>query len=215
MSYRIRMGTVVAAGAAFVFLALAAGCSLNTMPTKDVWFTQHYPIMQDFERTAYRSLSEKGKADFQSLFWSFRTATAKDTFDARMAYVKQTYARENSRQPWNTDRARVYLLNGTPASVDFDQNTSFNLTNLPGEVNPATDRTKEDVDAVRAEVWLYPFEKYRITYTFLFVKPSQWKMGPTNDRRLGELENFSKTVVFGVTDEAKYKEALAALETKK
>ncbi len=215
MSYRFRMGTVFPAGAGFLFLILAAACSLNTMPTKDVWFTQHYPIMQDFERTAYRSLTEKGKMDFQELFWSSRSAESKEAFDTRMAYVKKTLWKENSQQPWNTDRGRVYLLSGSPASIDYDQNTDFNLTRLPGETAQSADRTREDVGANRAEIWTYPFNRYRIVYTFVFVKPSQWKQVLSSDRYIQEFEDFCKTETFAIQDEAKYKEALAGLAMKK
>jgi hypothetical protein len=45
--------TFLALGAIFLTVLAAAGCGINTMPTKDVWFTQHYIIMQDFEQREF------------------------------------------------------------------------------------------------------------------------------------------------------------------
>ena len=58
-----------AAGALLALVSLAS-CGVRMMPSKDAWYTQQYPIMQDFERTAYRTLSEAGKKEFQDLFWA-------------------------------------------------------------------------------------------------------------------------------------------------
>ncbi|MCK7540036.1 MAG: hypothetical protein MZV63_58575 [Marinilabiliales bacterium] len=37
-----------------------AGRAAAAIPKKDAWYTQHYVIMQDFEKKAYRKLSERG-----------------------------------------------------------------------------------------------------------------------------------------------------------
>jgi hypothetical protein len=87
---------------------------------------------------------------------------------------------------------------------------------LPGQTADTTSRSNEDVAANRAEVWTYPFDKYFIRYTFYFVQPSQWRITQTTGSHyLGDLENYNKTVTFGIVDEAQYKQALAALDKKK
>jgi GWxTD domain-containing protein len=207
--------TFLALGAIFLTVLAAAGCGINTMPTKDVWFTQHYIIMQDFERSAYRSLSNEGKKAFQELFWSARTQDARSTFDARLEYVKENFWKENSQQPWNTDRSRVYLLNGSPASIDVDQNNSWAISGASSVLTQATDRSNEDVAANRAELWIYPYDQYLIKYTFVFVQPYQWKITTTTGSRyLGDFENYNRNVTFGITDLERYQQALAALEKK-
>lgn len=173
-----------ALGAIFLSVLALTARGVGAMPKKDAWFTQHYIIMQDFERKAYRALSVDGR-------------------------------KENARQPWNTDRSRVYLLNGSPASIDVDQNANWGSIGLPGEMRQATDRTNEDVAANRAEVWTYQYDKYLINYIFAFVQPYQWKITQTTGNRyLGELEDFNRNVTFGITDLEKYKQDLAALEKK-
>ena len=202
-------------GAAVLSLLALAACGVNTMPTKDAWFTQHYIIMQDFERTAYRALSTEGRKAFQELFWAVRTQDAQAMYRARLDYVIKNFWKENSQQPWNTDRSRVYLLNGSPASIDYDQNVSFAQA-VGGQMAPATDRTNEDVGANRAEVWIYPYDKYFIKYTFAFVQPYQWKITQTTGNRyLGELETFNKNITFGIVDLEKYKQELADLQKTK
>jgi GWxTD domain-containing protein len=202
---------------AVVVLALGvAAAGASGIPRKDVWYTQHYFIMQDFERKLYKDLSEEGRKGFQELFWTVRTPEARAKFDARMDHIMKNFKPENRSQPWNTDRGRVYLLNGSPASIDYDQNNSFAMTALPGSGSVATDRTNEDLGANRAEIWIYPYDQFFIKYTFAFVQPNQWRITQTTGNRyLGELENYNKTVTFGVADEAAYKQALDALAKKK
>lgn len=200
---------------------LALVCGLATVltaaiPKKDVWYTQHYFIMQDFERKAYKDLSEEGRKGFQDLFWSVRTSEQKAKFQSRMDFVNLNFKQENRAQPWNTDRGRVYLLNGSPASVDFDQNNNWAMTAMPGSMASASDRTNEDVGANRAEIWVYSYDKYFIKYTFAFVQPNQWRITQTTGNRyLGELETYNRTVTFGVQDAAAYKQALDGLAKKK
>jgi GWxTD domain-containing protein len=215
MNHGNKPRTFLALGVIFLTVLALAGCGINTMPTKDVWFTQHYIIMQDFERSAYRSLSAEGKKAFQELFWSARTQDARATFDARLEYVKENFWKENSQQPWNTDRSRVYLLNGSPASIDVDQNNSWAMSGSPTAMTQASDRTNEDVAANRAERWTYQYDKYLINYIFAFVQPYQWKITTTTGSRyLGDFENYNRTVTFGITDLERYQQALAALEKK-
>ena len=198
----------------FSILTFAARASA-AIPKKDAWYTQHYIIMQDFERKLYRDLSIEGRKKFQDLFWAARTPEARAKFQARLDYVIKNFWKENSKQPWNTDRGRTYLLNGSPASIDYDQNVSFG-TMLPGQVADNANRSGEDVGANRGEIWIYPFDQYFIKYTFAFVQPSQWRITQTTGNRyLGELETFNKKVTFGLVDEAAYKQSLEGLAKNK
>jgi GWxTD domain-containing protein len=204
-------------GVALLFI-LAILClparGVSAIPKKDAWYTQHYIIMQDFERKAYRTLSVDGRKVFQELFWAVRTQDARAIYRARLEYVKKNFWKENNQQPWNTDRSRVYLLNGSPVSIDVDQNASW-AGALPGQMAAATDRSNEDVGANRGEAWTYSYNRYFVKYNFIFVQPSQWKVVNAGDRYRGELEDYSKNVTFGITDLEKYKQDLAALDKKK
>jgi len=110
-------------------LALAAltACGVQMIPAKDAWFTRHYPIMQNFERDLYRTLTDPAKDEFQKIFWAARDPKSLEIFRERMAFVLNAFKRENAKQPWNTDRGRVYLLNGPPAAIDIDQNTDWGV----------------------------------------------------------------------------------------
>jgi GWxTD domain-containing protein len=201
----------------FLLTIVAAGARVSAaIPKKDIWYTQHYTIMQNFERKLYRDLSAEGRQGFQELFWAHRTAEARGKFQVRMDYVMKNFKPENRNQPWNTDRGRVYLLNGAPASVDYDQNVSFNAQFLmPGQTSDQPGRSSEDLGANRAEIWVYPYDQYFIKYTFAFIQPNQWRITQaTGNRYLGELENFNKTATFGIVDEAAYKQALDRLAKK-
>jgi len=50
-----------ALGAIFLSVLALTARGVGSMPKKDAWFTQHYIIMQDFERKAYRELSVDGR----------------------------------------------------------------------------------------------------------------------------------------------------------
>lgn len=203
----------------FLALASAAACSMAMMPSKDPWYAQHYFVMQDYERNNYRSLTEAGKLEFQKLFWEARPVEAKKVFDSRMAFIEINFKRENFEQPWNTDRARVYLLNGKPAHVDQRQNDSWGMqvpVGVPGGVT--AERAGEDVGASTVEVWSYPFENQVVEYGFLFQPPNKWKQaqgGARESRYIGGLEVQNRIGVFGVADEDQYKQKLEALKAVK
>ncbi|HVP91917.1 MAG TPA: GWxTD domain-containing protein [Terriglobales bacterium] len=187
------------------------------MPAKDVWYAQHYFIMQDFERTMYRTLSEAAKIEFQDLFWSARDPASRTTFQERLSYIMNAFKRENSRQPWNTDRGRIYLLNGPPAAIDVDQNISWG-TQLGPPAYVAIDRSNEDVQAYRTEVWTYSIQNQYVKYAFIFAAPNEWKLSPAlvaGSMYIGELESYSKTVTFAIRDPETYRQGLEALEKKK
>lgn len=213
---RPRSWSMFLAAGAVLFSVLTVAASVSAaIPKKDAWYTQHYIVMQDFERKLYRDLSVAGRQSFQDLFWAARTPEARGKFQARLEYVIKNFWKENSKQPWNTDRGRTYLLNGAPASIDYDQNVNFG-TLLPGQFADNASRSTEDVGGNRAEVWVYPYDQYFIQYTFAFIQPSQWRRTQTTGSRyLGELETFNKTVTFGIVDEASYKQGLDGLAKKK
>jgi GWxTD domain-containing protein len=205
-------------GAADVLLAVwLASCGVDMMPTKDVWYTQHYSIMQDFERSVYRTLSETGKKEFPDVFWAARDPASRTIFQERLGYIMDAYKRENSSQPWNTDRGRIYLLNGPPAAIDVDQNTDWGIR-IGQSANSAVDRSNEDVQAYRAEVWTYSLPRHDVKYAFTFVAPAGWKLSPalvSGNRYIVELENYNKTVTFGIRDPERYIQSLESLQKKK
>lgn len=212
MSESDRAGKLWAIGAILGMVLGLTAVHSAAIPRKDTWYTQHYVIMQDFERKAYKDLSVEGRKGFQELFWTVRTPEARAKFQARLDYVMLNFKQENRNQPWNTDRGRTFLLNGSPASVDYDQNNNWAM----GSGATPSDRTNEDVGANRAEIWIYPYDKYFIRYTFAFVQPTQWRITQTTGSRyLGELETYNKNVTFGIADEAAYKQALDGLAKKK
>jgi len=206
----------------FFFILVLTGCGLNYLPSKDSWYAKHYFIMQDFERDTYKKLTDAGRLEFQKLFWEVRSPLAKQQFDARIAYIEKVYKTENHTQPWNTDRARVYLLNGPPASIDYRQNNDWMMSIQQGTGNTSSqdvnDRSNEDIQANTAEVWLYPYDKYFVYYVFTFSSPNSWKLSPytyQNNRYLQQLEQLNKDLTYRINDEDAYKAKLAALPHKK
>ncbi|HAR36258.1 MAG TPA: hypothetical protein DCR87_05020 [Acidobacteria bacterium] len=202
----------------FVF---SAACGVGMLPSKDSWYAKHYFIMHDFEREAYKKLTDAGRLQFQTLFWEARQPVAKENFDTRIAYIERVFKTENRSQPWNTDRARVYLLNGSPASIDYRQNTDWvtNTVNQPGRsgTQQISDRSNEDIQANTAEIWVYPYDKYFVYYIFTFSPPNTWKLNPStyqNNQYLQALENLNKDLTYGIVDEAAYKAKLEALPHK-
>ncbi|MCJ7487893.1 MAG: GWxTD domain-containing protein [Candidatus Aminicenantes bacterium] len=209
-----------AMGAIFLTVLSLPVRGVSAIPKKDVWYTQHYIIMQDFERKVYRKLSVNGRTAFQELFWAARTSDARAIFQARLEYVKKIFWKENNQQPWNTDRSRLYLLNGSPAAIDYDQNANWAstaaLTGMGGAV--ATDRSNEDVAANRAEIWTYSYSRFFIKYGFVFVAPNSWRSSTppaAGTQYRGQFEDFSRNVTFGIVELEKYKQDLAGLNKKK
>lgn len=207
----------------FIVLMLA-GCGFQMSPSKDPWFAQHYYIMQDFEMAAYKALAPAAKLEFQKLFWDVRAPASKQEFDKRMAFILETFKKENARQPWNTDRARVYLLNGNPAQVEYKQNDAWALGGGGAVGAQRTgaqgidDRGGEDVSANTAEEWTYRYQNFLVRYNFAFSRPNSWVMrqaSQTNtegNRYLGQLELQNKLQTYGILDEKQYKEKLEALK---
>jgi len=201
-----------------IVLGAMAGI-VNALP-KDAWYTQHYFLMQDFERKAYKGLSANGRLEFQKLYWEFRSPAVKEEFDRRMAYIMPTYKNENSTQPWNTDRARIYLLNGRPAGVEQRQNDfwSGQVTPPGAQAGVAQDRTGEDIQGRTLEIWSYPFERQVVAYAFSFQPPNKWvqvQISASGGRYIQGLEKRSRVQTWGPSDEDAYKVKLAALKAVK
>jgi len=196
---------------------LLAACGIQMSPSKDSWYAQQYFIMQDFERTAYKSLFPAVRVEFQKLFWEVRSPASKQEFDKRLDYIANNFKKENFKQPWNTDRARVFLLNGNPAQIDYKQNTAWALRVVPGAGGAAVtdDRSGEDVGGNTAEVWTFRYDKFLVDYIFTFSKPNSWVLNPATfqgNRYLGALEFQNKLQTYGIVDEKQYKEKLKALK---
>jgi GWxTD domain-containing protein len=195
-----------------------ASCGISSMPSRDEWYTKHYYIMQDFERDAYKHLSPAARLEFQKLFWEARDPKSKAVFDERMDYVMKTYKRDNYRQPWNCDRARIYLLNGPPNDVESKQNNDFATSvaqGVGGGVASGSDRTNEDVSAVYQEVWTYRWDIYLVNYTFTFRQPNEWRYSSGSGRYLGELEKWSKVNTYGILNRGDYDLKLEGLKSVK
>lgn len=190
----------------------AMACGMNSLPSKDSWYAMHFFIMQDFERNAYRSMSENGRLEFQKIFWTERNPQIKAEFDKRMDYIDKNFRRENFNQPWNTDRSRVYLLNGSPASIEYKQNDAWPGL---GGVAAANDRSNEDIQANTLEVWSYPYDRTIVAYGFTFQPPNKWKaaaMAAGGARYIGQFEAYSKSQVWGPKDPEGYGRKLDELK---
>jgi GWxTD domain-containing protein len=189
---------------------------LNAMP-KDNWYAQHYFLMQDFERKAYKGLTANGKLEFQKVYWEFRTAAQKEEFDRRIAYIMPTFKNENSSQPWNTDRARIYLLNGRPAGVDQRQNDAWTSQRVPpgAMTGGSRDRSGEDIQGSTLEIWSYPYDRRVCEYAFTFQPPNKWvqvQISASGGRYIQGLEKRSRVETWGPSDEEAYKARLAELK---
>lgn len=201
----------IAMGTAFLLIAAAlvpASCGISLAPSRDTWYTQHYMIMQDFEKSLYAKLGPEGKVEFRRLFWASREPGSRLEFGARLRWVSTAFKRENSRQPWNTDRGRIYLLNGNPVALDHDQNDNWSDPALAG------DRSSEDIGAGLGETWTYRYDKSLVYYSFQFRKPNEWRLSDrmTGNQYRGGLETRNRDVVFGIRDLPAYKAELAKLK---
>lgn len=192
---------------------LPAACGIRLEPSKDAWYSQHYIVMQDFEKDSYVKLSAEAKAPFQNGFWAFRSTAARGEFETRLSYVMTAFKRENSQQPWNTDRARIYLLNGSPVSIDYHESDKW-ATGVSVDPQYQPDRTDADIGARMGEAWTYTYGKYLVTYLFTFRKPAEWRLIDlmTGNRFRGELEARSREEDYGISDLEAYKAELEKLK---
>ena len=118
-----------------LMIATAAACGASMLPSHDEWYARHYFIMQKFENDAYKAMAPDARLKFQDLFWAARSPAVKKEFETRMAYIENEFKNENAKQPWNTDRARVYLLNGSPGSRDYTTDDRW-AGNPAGQADP-------------------------------------------------------------------------------
>ncbi len=194
-----------------------SSCGLKMMPTHDEWYTKHYYIMQDFERATYKELSPAARLEFQKAFWEARHPKSKQIFDERMDFVMKTYKRDNAKQPWNCDRARIYLLNGPANQVEMAPNDSWGVqTGFGAGVASLGDRTNEDISANTLEVWTYRFDKYLVQYGFVFSPPNNWHLTQTSfagNRYLGALETWSKENTYPIVNPESYNLKLSELKS--
>jgi GWxTD domain-containing protein len=137
-------------------------------------------------------------------------------FMKRLDYVMKAFKKENSRQPWNTDRARIFLLNGNPASIEYKQTDSWAMqVSREGATGVTQERDKEDIQARTAEVWSYPYKGQLIYYVFAFSAPNKWRLAQgtfSGNRFLGALEIQSKEQTYGINDIEQYTKELENLK---
>jgi len=204
---------------------MLAACGINFIPSKDDWYAMHYYVMQDYEWQTYKQLGPTARLEFQKLFWTVRSPYAEDEFNKRLEYCRKTFKRENARQPFNVDRAHVYLLNGPPSQVIFQQNDAWGVQTAnpsaasAGQFSTGTnDRTNEDVSANTAETWTYPAGNRLVNYVFQYRSPNGWllRQSSTDEGRYrGALELYNKNGFFAVSDPAAYQQKLEALKAMK
>jgi GWxTD domain-containing protein len=164
--------------------------------------------MRDFEKGLYAKLGPEGKDAFRRLFWAYREPGSRLEFGARLRRVTAAFRKENSLQPWNTDRGRIYLLNGDPIAVDYQDSEAWADPSLAG------DNSREDIGMRGGETWTYGHGASTVLYFFRFLKPNEWRLVDRMDGnwyRAG-LEAWSRDVTFGITDIEAYKAELAGLE---
>lgn len=205
----MRLRTVLILG--LVILGPAAVIA-SALPKKDVWYAQHYFLMRDYERKAYKNLSVNGRLEFQKLFWEARLPAAKVEFDLRMDYIMPKFKDENSAQPWNTDRARIYLLNGRPADVVWIQDGG---NNAAVRFNQPSDNVGENIEGKTREVWTYPFEPQLVKYHFSSSPTNKWvqvQPSASEGRYIQALELRSRAQTWGPIDEGAYKAKLDKLK---
>jgi GWxTD domain-containing protein len=207
-------------GAALLSITILAACSMNLIPSKDEWYMMHYFFMQDFERAAYKDFSDLGRMEFQNLFWEARSPESKQEFLKRLETASKVFKKENSSQPWNCDRARILLLNGNPASVEYMQNDSWMMSraNSRNESGITNQRDKENIEARTAEVWTYQYGQFLIKYVFNFVAPKNWKMAAgafAGNRYLGAFEKENKEKTYAINNVEEYMKKIDGLEKKK
>ncbi len=203
-----------------VLLCLSA-CSIKLLPSKDKWYTMHYIIMQEFEWKVYKELSPAGREQFQVLFWEVRDPMAQEIFSTRLDYVMKNFKKESSSRPWATDRGRIYLLNGNPVEIRYVDNTNLGgRTIVSSDTAAATgagrnvNRSKEDIDARMSELWVYPYRGNFITYQFNFVQPKSMKqnINMSDSQYRGELELYSRVMIYRIIDMEGYLERLEELK---
>jgi len=211
--------------ALIVGVSLLAACGVNLIPSKDDWYAMHYYVMQDYEWQTYKQLGPTARLEFQKIFWTVRSEYAKDEFDKRVEYCNKNYKRENSRQPFNVDRAHIYILNGPPAQFQLVQNDAWGTASgTPASASGGqfstgiSDRTGEDISASMAEQWAYPAGSRLVNYIFKFRSPSSYLLQQSSadeGQYRQALEQSNKNGFWAIKDPASYKKKLEELKAMK
>jgi len=199
-------------GAVLFILVCLTGCSANLFPTKDAWFALHYIVMPDSEKKIYAELAPEERPKFQQLFWAARTPEAKQEFERRLAFVNTMFKGENASQPWNTDRSRIYLLNGPP---DFrEEKRGFETNDFRGEVPTEVNRSGEDIVSMSEESWRYRYKDQVVFFIFRHSSSREYKM-----KDLGQYERdlmqWNKNTLYRILDVGKYQQDLNGLKKSK
>ncbi len=191
----------------FISYLFFTNCKGKLIPTGDIWFSKHYIIMEDWERNFYKSLPEEGKLKFQQIFWQFRSPKSFELFEKRLQIIETQFKRENYSQPWNTDRARIFLLNGSPSHISYSESSSWYAP------QDRLEKDNEDIQARMIEVWDYSFEGGTVKYEFFFNPPNEWRLNSTvyRDPFLKEFERRNKERFFGVLKKKEYEKELEKL----
>jgi GWxTD domain-containing protein len=201
-----------------LILAVVAGCGVNLHPIIDDWYALHYFIMQDFEKTAYKDLAVEDRGKFQTMFWDARTSKARQEFQNRLEYVNKFHKNENTIQPWNTDRSRVFLLNGLPDQITetkgFDKNDYRGGAIGGGGATSGfstVDRSGEDITSMTAVIWQYQHKEQSVRYTFQHATPREFKLLSIGQFEK-EFEQFNKDTLYRIGDKEKYALGLKSLK---
>lgn len=207
-------------GAVLISFVIFAACGMNLIPSHDEWYMQHYFIMQDFERDVYKDLSDQGRVEFQGHFWEARNPESKQEFTRRIETALKVFKKENSSQPWNCDRARILLLNGNPANIEYAQNDNWmaSITSSRNETGSVNERDNENIEARTSEVWTYQFGQHIIKYVFNFDAPKRWQLAKVADagnRYVGAFEKENKENTYAINEVEEYTKRIEGLEKKK
>lgn len=181
---------------------LAAACLAGSGVRGDEWYGQHLVLLQDWEKKIYARLSPEGRLRFQTLFWDSRDEDSQLEFWDRLEYVRTVYKIESARNPWSTDRGRVYLLNGPPQEISFQA--------LPG-IRPlySNDPGYDDALGIATEVWSYYYRNRFVRYIFTGRRLQQQVYLNTDVRNL---ENENRQAYFGIAIEPEeYRNEVIAL----
>lgn len=188
-------------------------CRVNLIPKVDNWFSQHYVTMQDWERKFYKELSLEGKERFKKIFWESREPDARKIFQRRMDTIEKIFKKENFIQPWNTDRARIFLINGDPQFISYKESDDWYEPRTSGVFK---DREFEDIQSRMQEIWTYQFGRHIIEYRFNFYPPNEWRLDTAAYRNpfLVEFEKANRDITYGVVDKDYYLKLLSELKKK-
>lgn len=197
-----RRGAFAIFMSAMVLSLMLAGCAQFKSPLRDEWYSQHHFIMGDWEKKIYGQLSADRRLEFQKIFWDSRDPESQLEFWDRLEYVRTVYKVESPQQPWNTDRGRIYLLNGPPQEISFQ---------APPGIKPlyVGDPGYDDALGIAVEVWSY---HYRHRFARYIFKGRRLQQEAYLNADVRDMERENRRVFFGVTlDSESYRNDLMGL----